>query len=874
MLRTAGLVSRKRRERDFADELDSHLQMHVDDNIRSGMAPDQARREALLRLGGVEPTKESWRDRNTIPALENLKRDFQYALRQLRKNPGFTSAAIAVLALGMCAGISIFAFVDAALLKPLPYRDPARLIGVFESVALIPRSNLSYPDYLDWKRLNNVFSSLDAYQHTGFILTTSSGAQPARGARVTAGFFRTLGVTPVLGRDFHEGEDLPSAANTVLLSYAGWQKQYGGRADVLGRSVLLNGIPHTIIGVLPRSFHFAPAEPAAFWTAFHATSECDLRRSCHALYGIGRLKNGVSIDAALAEMKSIARQLEKEYPDSNRGQGADIVPLSEVLVGDIRPILFVLFGGAGLLLLIAGVNVANLLVVRSENRRREMAVRNSLGATRGRLISQFAAEAVVLTVLGAALGLASAGWTMRLLTRLIPEEMLAGMPFLLGLGINQHILMFAGTITLLAATLFLIPGLHYSSPRMREGLAESSRRSSGNLWRRVGAKLVVLELGLATVLLAGAGLLSQSLYHLLHVELGFQPDRLATLFVAIPPARYANDNRIVALARQLIAKIDSLPAVESGAIASRLPVSGNGDTDWIRFAGRPYHGEHNEVNERDVSAAYFKTIGAKLLRGRYFTDDEDASKPNVAIINQALARKYFPGEDPLGRRFGDIALSPKSMKQIVGVVDDIREGSLDSEVWPAEYRPFNQSTDHYFGVVVRVSHGARAILPEFAAAIHKLDPGIVIDNPMAMNDRISNSPSAYLHRSAAWLVGGFASVALLLSAIGVYGVLAYSVSRRTREIGVRIALGAEPRSIHRLILKEAGRLAITGVALGILSSVLLTAAMRSLLFGVRSWDLPTLAAVGALLACAALLASYLPARRAAAVNPVDALRAD
>jgi predicted permease len=390
----------------------------------------------------------------------------------------------------------------------------------------------------------------------------------------------------------------------------------------------------------------------------------------------------------------------------------------------------------------------------------------------------------------------------------------------------------------------------------------------------VGAKLVVLELGLATVLLAGAGLLSQSLYHLLHVELGFQPDRLATLFVAIPPARYANDNRIVALARQLMAKIDSLPAVESAAIASRLPVSGNGDTDWIRFAGRPYHGEHNEVNERDVSAAYFKTIGAKLLRGRYFTDDEDASKPNVAIINQALARKYFPGEDPLGRRFGDIALSPKSMKQIVGVVDDIREGSLDSEVWPAEYRPFNQSTDHYFGVVVRVSHGARAILPEFAAAIHKLDPGIVIDNPMAMNDRISNSPSAYLHRSAAWLVGGFASVALLLSAIGVYGVLAYSVSRRTREIGVRMALGAEPRSVHRLVLKEAGRLSITGVALGILSSVLLTAAMRSLLFGVRSWDLPTLAAVGALLACAALLASYLPARRAAAVNPVDALRAD
>jgi macrolide transport system ATP-binding/permease protein len=408
LLRLAGILPNAKREYEFAAELEAHLQLHIDDNLRAGMNPEQARCNALLKLGGVESTKQAYRDGNTIPFLENLLQDLRFAIRQLRKNLGFTSTAVFMLALGICASVAIFAFVDAALIKPLPYKNPERLVAVFESAPLFPQSNLSYPDYLDWKRLNTVFRSLEVYQHTGFILNTSAGAQPSRGGRVSDGFFRALGVTPVLGRDFHAGEDLLSAPRTVLLSYATWQKWYGGKPDVLGQTITLDGAPNVIIGVLPPQFHFAPAEPAEFWTTLHASSECDLRRSCHGLWGIAQLKDGVTIRTALANVKAIAKQLERQYPGSNRDQGAAVAPLTEVIGGDIRPILLMLLCGAGLLLLIAGVNVASLLLVRAENRKREMAIRSAIGASSARLMSQFVTEGFVLVASGSLLGLAAA----------------------------------------------------------------------------------------------------------------------------------------------------------------------------------------------------------------------------------------------------------------------------------------------------------------------------------------------------------------------------------------------------------------------------------------------------------------------------------
>jgi macrolide transport system ATP-binding/permease protein len=805
--------------------------------------------------------------------MNGFLQDLRYALRQLRKSPGFAGTAILVLAMGVCASVSIFAFVDAALIKPLPYPNPNRLVLVTESVPMIPVANLSYPDYLDWKKLNQVFSSLEVYGWTGHLLRTPAGTEPVTGLRVSDGFFHALGVAPVLGRDFYPGEDLPSAPKTVILSYSTWQKRFGGRKDAVGEAVSLSGVPYTIVGVLPQDFQFAPGGNEEFWTTLHASDSCALRRSCHNFVGIARLKDGVSVEMALANMKAIAGQLELQYPKDNRGQGATVLPLSEFIVKDIRPILLALLGGAGLLLVIACVNVSSLLLVRSESRRREIAVRGALGATRGRLIRQFITEGLVLITAGSVLGLAAAVGMMQVLTRLISKQMMNGMPYLSGLRMNSHVLAFAAAISVFAAVLLSLPPIvRLPLTKLREGLTEGGRGYAGTLWRRFGMNLVVVELAIAVVLLVGAGLLGKSLYRLLHVEIGFQPDHLATVQISLSDTTYPKDEQVAAVERQIISRVSSLPGVESAGVSSVLPVSFNGNTDWIRIVGRPYNGEHNEVNERDVSPLFFSTLHARLLRGRYFTDTDGMSKLGVVMINQTLANKYFPGEDPIGKRIGDTELTPKSIKEIVGVVEDVKDGSLDSEIWPAVYYAFGQETDTYFSLVARTSQDEASLLPALVAAVHEVDPGIGAIDETTMTAKINDSPSAYLHRSAAWLVGGFASLALLLGVVGLYGVIAYSVSQRTREIGVRMALGAQRSSVYQLILKEAGWLVGMGIVAGLLCSIAAATLIRGLLFGVRSWDAATLVAVSAVLGISAMLASYIPARRAAKVDPMVALR--
>ena len=866
-------VRREKFNSELEEEMAFHRE-HAEKQLQVQGLPRQAAQHAARRqFGSALRVKEASHDIVGF-RFESVLQDFRFAIRQLHKNPGFTATATLMLALGMCASVAIFAFVDAALLKPLPYRDPSGLVAVFEKTSTFPRSNISYLDYLDWKKQNTVFSSLDAFDHTGMILTTSSGAQPTRGARVSDGFFRTLGVTPVLGRDFAPGEDLLSAPRTVLLSYATWQQRYGGKEDVLGQTVLLNGDANVIIGVLPPDFHFAPAEPAEFWTTIHPSGDCDLRRSCHSMYGVARLKDGVSLSTALANVTAIAAQLEKIYPGDNMGQSAAVVTLTESIVGDIRPILFVLLCGASLLLLIASVNVASLLLVRSEGRKREVAVRTALGASRVRLTRQFVTEGLVLVAAGSALGLVAAYWTMQLLTRLIPEDMLARMTFLQGLGLTARVWAFAGMIALLAATLFsLTPTLHFSLSQIRANLAEGSRAHAGNAWRRVGSKLVVLELATAVVLLVGAGLLGKSLYLLLHVDIGMRADHLATLSLDAPTSNYGKAPQAIALERRVIGQIAALPGVKSVGITTDIPVSHWGDTTWVRILGRPWHGEHYDVPERDVNPDYFTTLGAKLFRGRYFVEADDASKPHVAIINQAFAKQYFPGEDPLGKQLSTLGDKPVSM-EIVGIVEDIKEGQLDTVNRSAIYIPFEQSPNNYFIVVVRTSQAEQSLLPAMRAAIQQIDPDIVTPTGATMMEVINDSQSAYMHRSSAWLVGGFAFLALLLGIVGLYGVVAYSVSQRTREIGIRMALGAQTRSVYQLILKEAARLIAIGLAIGLLSSIAAATLMRGLLFSVRSWDVPTLAAVAVVLAVSALLASYVPARRAASLDPVETLRAE
>jgi predicted permease len=799
--------------------------------------------------------------------------DVRFALRQLRKSPSFTVTAVCALALGICASLAIFAFVDAALLQPLPYPQPDRLVGVYERVPMFPRSNLSYLDYVDWKKLNTTFSSLSAYQGSGAILTTDAGAVRVPGARVSDDFFRTLGVEPAAGRDFRPGEDQPSAQKTVMLAYSAWQARFGGRSDLLGQTLTLDGDPYVVIGVLPKDFAFAPVGGAEFWMPLRTRASCEMRRSCHNLFGVARLKSGTSLEAAADNVKAIAAALERQYPDSNRDQGSAVALLSDVIVGPVRPILMTLLGGALLLLAIAIINVAGLLLVRAEGRRREIAVRGALGASRWRIVRQFIVEGGLLTAAAGALGIFAAAGAISVLRALVPAPMMAALPFFRQAGLTADVWTAACAIGAVSVLLFaLTPLAQLSTEGGAQALAEGSRGSAGRTWSRVGSKLVAVELAVAMVLLAGGVLLAKSLYGLLHVDVGMQPDHVAIVAVDLPPS-YKEIAQLVGAHDRILERVTALPGVTSVGTASTRPLQG-GNTSWIRFDGRPYHGEHNEVNTRDVDAGYFGAIGARMYKGRPIARTDDASAPRVAVINRAFERTYFPGEEPIGHRMRFVSYQTDRPFDVVGVVEDIKENPLDASTPPTLYLSSAQDPNDGFWLFVRTSQSEDALLPVLTAAIHGLDPGLATFGGTTLSNLIGASQPAYLRRSGAWLVGAFAALAWLLGVIGLYGVVAYSVGRRTREIGVRMALGAQRSSVARLVVGEAAGLVALGVICGAGAAIGAAALMRSLLFGVTAWDPPTLVGVALALALSALVASYLPARRAASLNPVEALRAE
>jgi predicted permease len=748
-------------------------------------------------------------------------------------------------------------------------------MSVDETTALFPRSNLSRDDYDDWKRMNHSLSSLDVYTGTGYLLHTESGTIPVPASRVSAGFFSTLGVKPMLGRGFLSGDDIPGKAKIAILTYGTWLKRFGARSDIVGQSVNLSGVDYTIVGVLPRLFEFAPRRDSEFWVPLLDKSGCERRRSCHNLDGVGRLRDGVTMEAARSEMEAIAAQLEKQYPDSNQGQGASVLSLAELIVGPVRPVLLTLLAGAGLLLLIACVNVSSLLLVRSESRRREIAVRGALGATPARLARQFVTEGLLLTAAGCGGGLLTGAWLMKLLSRLIPKNMLTRLPFLGDVGMNAHVIVFAAAIALLAALLLAAtPVLRLSFQDIRNGLTEGDRGAAGRLWRRLGANLVVVELAVAVVLLAGAGLLGKSFYMLLHVDNGFDTTHLATVQVMAPDNIYTKDEQKLSLYHEIERRLGSLPGVESVGLTSDLPVQCNCDTDWIRIPGKPFHGEHNEVNEREVNPEYLATLKARLLRGRVFTDTDDTSHPRVTVINQALADKYFPGEDPIGKMINEDNLAPSSERHIVGVIANVREGAVDDELLPSEYFSMYRETDSFFSVAVRTAQDEKASLPSIVATLHAIDPNMGVYGETTMTQQIESSQTSLLHQFSTWLVAGLATMALVLGVVGLYGVIAYSVSRRTREIGVRMALGAQRGTVYAMVMRQAGRLTAAGLSIGLVCAIGASLLMRKLLFGVQAWDASTLLSVALVLGCASMAASFLPARRAASVNPTDALRAE
>lgn len=875
--RVRNLFTRSKVEREIKRELAAHIAMRAEDNAASGMSASDARRDALVRFGNPVAMRERTAEADAALWLESLWNDVRYACRQLWKNPGFAFTAIVVLALGVGASVAIFAFVDAVLIKPLPYRDPARLVGLFETTPLGPRYHLSYLDYLDWKSMNTSFSWIEAFDGFTLPLKTPNGVEPVEGAIISTGFLRLMGIEPVLGRDFQTGEDARAAAPVALLSYAAWQRRYGGQASALGQAIMMDNVAYQIVGILPRDFHFAAVSDAEFWLPLKPSAHED--RGDHGLAGIARLKNGVDIRTAQAEMSGIAARLANQYPDADGGRGATVESWTEIVVGNLRPILLLLMAGSLLLLGMACINAASLLLVRSEKRRREIAVRGALGATRSRLVRQFTIEGLTLASLGTALGLASACGAMRLLGLLVPGSVLAGMPYLRELGLSWHVAAYAAAVAILIAAIFaLTPLLRLggSAAALRDALAADGRTAAGTVWRHLGANLVVLELAAAMVLLTGAGLLAKSLYRLLHTDLGLEASHLALVHVRLPDApEFAKDAGVAAFARRAIEETRRLPGVESVAVSHHLPVNNSvgGNTTFL-VVGRPAPGSNasNEASQRTVSAGFFSTLRTRLARGRFFAATDDAAHPLVGIVNQAFAQRYFPGEDVIGKQLRfDSSLPPVS---IVGVTENMREAALDEEVPPTIYQPFDQAPDTGFFLIARTTQAPEGTVKTLELMLRGMAPGMMIYSAETMEDRIQNTQSVSLHRASAALVGGFAVLALMLSAVGLYGVIGYSVSQRTREIGVRMALGAARGAVAGMVLREAAGLAAAGLGIGLLSAIGAAHLMRSLLYGTAPWDMPTLMAVALVLGSCALMASYLPARRAASVNPIDALRAE
>jgi macrolide transport system ATP-binding/permease protein len=819
--------------------------------------------------------------------------DLRFALRQLRKHRGFALTAVAVLSLGIAGSVAIFGFVDSGLIQPLPYRDPSRLVTVFPArpdvAPGLTRGAVSYLDFVDWTSRNRAFESIAAYDlRAGFTLTTDSGSEPVSGSRVTSGFFRTLGVTPALGRDFLSREEGRSAPPAVVLSYGAWQSRFGASPDILGRTITLQSPwlagpePHVVIGVLPADFHFALAGHAEFWATIRGSQACWDSRACRSLQTVARLGPDVSMPMATAETTSVIEQLRAEYPQHHRNQEiGKLVPLRDVVLGDVRPMLLMFLGGAALLLVIACMNVMSLLLARSESRTQEIAVRHAVGATSARLVMQFATEGFVLSAIAAAVGLLLARWGMQFLTSLMSTDMVSRMPYLQAVGLNFRLVSLACVVCLVAALAFaLTPVVRMPIFETAPGLNEGSRTFAGMHWRRLGAHLVVMELAIAVVLLVGAGLLGKSLFQLLHVDTGFETRGLVTASVtpasagtrgAIRAAE-ANDEQAGVLARRVAERLAALPGVDAVGYADLLPLGPGlapSSTFWV--LGRT---EGDQMKEdwpvRRISAGYFNALQATLLRGRHFTEEEVASARPVMIVNETAARRYFAGDDPIGRRiaFGGPASPPR---EIVGIVADIKEGPPESPAHPGAYVPFDQTG---FGLVIRTRQDQGALGPALAAAVHEIRPGALVGGVATMAERMNRLPSTSLQRSSAWLVGGFAAIALVLSIVGLYGVVAYSVGRRSREIGVRMALGAQRASVYRLILGEATRLVGIGTGLGIIGAVTAAMLMRHLLFGVQWWDPPTLVATTLVLAISALAASYIPARRAASVNPIEVLRSE
>jgi putative ABC transport system permease protein len=879
-LRICGLFRKRQFDAEFAAEMESHLQMHIEDNLRAGMSPAEARRQALIKLGGLEQTKEIVRERRGLPILEVFLQDLRFGARMLGKNPGFTIIATFTLALGIAANSTILSFTNAVLLKRPPVEDPDRVMVVYGTSAihgwgpnLDPVSALNF---FAWKKGNRVFSSVGAAEAYGSA-NLSGSAEPERvsSMRVTANFFSVLGVSPQSGRTFTAEEEQKGKDHVVLLSHKLWQGRFGADPAIAGKQVRLNGETYTVIGVMPQRF-FLRTFLSDLWQplALSAAEQAETARENRNLYLFARLKPATSIEEARADVNTLAQVSARDFPEAEKGWGANVLPLQDFINKEFN------FGAAavtlestvGFVLLIACANVAGLFLARATSRRKEIALRIALGAGRGRVFRQLLTEALLIGILGGALGLALAFWGVQLLQANLSfsEEVRV-----LDLSVDSRVLSFSMAISVLSALLFgLAPGLQAGRSDIFTTLkAESSRGSAGGTRTRLRSALVAAEVALAVILLTGTGVLLKGLYEGFHRYLGFDQGRLLSAQISLAGAHYADDSQQKAFYKELLRKLEQAPGVESAAITSDLPATGPWETTFIQRGQETVAaGERARARYFAVSPHFLETAGIPLLAGRRLQDSDGPDAPAVAVVSEAFVRRYFPKGDAIGKEIRIDSNEPKQSqwRVIVGIAANVKSWPVQASDDPEIYEPYEQRSGASMALLLRARANPNSLAGALREAVWSIDKDQPVGSVASMSDLLNRQNSGNLLFSK--MLGIFAALALSLSAIGLYGLVAYTVEQRTQEIGIRVALGAEKRNILGLVLRDGMRLALIGAAIGLVAGLPLPKAIESMIEDFHLSAGWVFEVVPLLMISVALLACYIPARRAVRVDPIVALR--
>jgi putative ABC transport system permease protein len=875
--RVRALFGSRRLDAEFGREIDSHLEMLVEDYIRRGLPPDQARRQAVLRFGGPMQIQESNRDQRSLPFVETTLQDIRYGLRSLRKHPAYSAIAIATLAVGIGAGTAVFSVVGAVLLRPLPYKNPGELVRIFETNPLRRWTrNIAAPaNWADWQARNKSFTDIAAYEQfstngsgaSDIFLTGFGEPQGLKALGVSGNFFQVLGATPMMGRPFTDDEQYEGKSRVAILSYGLWQSAFGGDPAIVGKPITLSGRAHDVVGVMPRSFFF-PGRDVQLWVPFgYARDLIPRSRRPHWLGVVARLKPSVKFEQARADMEDIARQLEQQYPDTNTKMGVHLEPLHDSFANEPRTALLMLSGAVGLLFLIVCANIANLQLGRAVTRTRELSIRRALGAGRPRLLRQLLTESVLLSLIGGALGLAAASLGRAMLTRYAAQAI----PLFAEVQIDRSVLFFAVALSLCAPIIFgIVPALSSSRRDLVTERSESTSRSTQGL-RHV---LVAAEVALSIVLVVGAVLLVRSLDRLENVDPGFNQEHAITFTMTLPSARYADAAARYRAFVDIEQRLRDQPGVQAVGASSTLALRGftwSGDTT---IEGRSAADYERDTRHMSTTPGYFSAMGVRLLAGRWFDAGDTREKPPVTIVNEALARRYFPGAavaDVVGKRvtFGR-PQDNAPWVTIVGVVADEKQDGLDRPAEPTEYSSIGQRQQNPLTFVVRTRVDTEVAIAAARAQVHAADKDLALTQVATLEEVVDASMAGARFRTT--LLSGFAGIALLLAALGIYGVLAYFVSQRAREIGIRVALGAKPSGVFRMVVRQGMVPVILGAAAGIAVAIPMTTLLRTLLFGVQPIDPPTYAIALTALAGIAVAACAVPALRATRVDPLVALR--